>query len=97
MVTVLWIISAGSGFRRTKIEWYGHIDLCSDQLTFFFDLHSHGTFSDHLGELSDFSQKSMFLKIDQKIFLRATKNIKSYVYDNEFEVNQETDIYMISV
>ena len=55
MGAVLRIISAGSGFRRTKIKWYGRIDLCSGQLTFFFDLHPHGTFSDHLSEISDFS------------------------------------------
>ena len=44
----------------------------------FFDLHPQGTFSDHLSELDDFPQKLMFLKIEQKILLRATKNLKIF-------------------
>ena len=44
----------------------------------FFDLQPQGTFSDHLSELDDFLQKSMFLKIEQKNLLRATKNLKIF-------------------
>ena len=52
---------------------------------FFFDLHPQGTFSDHLSELDDFPQKSMFLKIEQKILLRATKNLK-FFQDGVFDL-----------
>ena len=78
MGTCFWIISAGNSFRRVKIEWYKHIYLYSGRPTFFFDLHPQGTFSDHLSELDDFPQKLMFLKIEQKILLRATKNLKFF-------------------
>ena len=44
----------------------------------FFDLHPQGTFSDFLNELDDFTQKLKFLKIEQKILLRATKNLKFF-------------------
>ena len=78
MGACFWIISADNSFRRVKIEWYKHIYLYSGQPTFFFDLHPQGTFSDHLSELDDFPQKLMFLKIEQKILLRATKNLKFF-------------------
>ena len=78
MGTCFWIISAGNSFRRVKIEWYKHIYLYSGRPTFFFDLHPQGTFSDHLSELDDFPQKLIFLKIEQKILLRATKNLKIF-------------------
>ena len=81
MGTCLWIITACSSFRQVKIEWCGHIYLYSGRPTFFFDLNPQGTFSDHLSELSDFSQKSMFLKIEQKILLRATKNLKIFQHE----------------
>ena len=76
--TCFWIISAGNSFRRVKIEWYKHIYLYSGRPTYFFDLHPQGTFSDHLSELDDFPQKLMILKIEQKILLRATKNLKIF-------------------
>ena len=54
MDTSMRIFSAGNGPRRVKIEQYGHIYLYSGRPTFFFDLHTYGTFCDHLSELGDF-------------------------------------------
>ena len=72
------IISAGSGFRRVKIEWCGHIYIYSGQPTFFIDLHTSGTFCDHLSKLAGFAEKTLFSKIEQKNLLRATKNFKIF-------------------
>ena len=66
MGAVLWIISAGSGFRRVKIEWCGHIYLYSGQPTFLFYLHPLGTFSDHLREVSDFAKNRCFQNLSRK-------------------------------
>ena len=78
MVAVWCIISAGSNFRRVKIEWCGHIYICSDRPTFFCDLHTPGTFCDHLSKLDDFAWKSLFLKFQHMCLLRATKNLKIF-------------------
>ena len=76
MGTCLWIISAGSSFRRVRIEWCGHIYLCSGRPTFFFWFEPTSHIFWTLKWTKWFSQKSMFLKIEQKILLRATKNLK---------------------
>ena len=65
-------------FGRSKLNGISIYTCIPAGRRFFFDLHPQGTFSDHLSELDDFPQKLMFLKIEQKILLRATKNLKIF-------------------
>ena len=78
MVAVWCIISAGSNFRRVKIEWCGHIYIYSGRPTFFCDLHTPDTFCRPLSELNGFAWKTLFLKFQQMCLLCATKNLKIF-------------------